>query len=232
MGSTPSDSPGKNAVTGGPVSDPDVVVQLAESSLREGLLDESIRVCQEGLIAHPNATAVRIVLARALLNRGLLDEAEREFALVLKQSPANLPALRFLGEISARKGQAEEARQYQARALRLGSDDREGQNRLAVLPEGQAADSAIAATRPRPEDPLASPTLAALYASQGYTDVANAIFSQVGQPKSETAGAWTAEDTSEQATADRSVLEKLLLFRESARKLREANSSPERSSKP
>jgi len=221
---------GSRSANDGQVSDPHAYVQLAESSLREGLLDEAIRLCREALIAHPDDTAVRTVLARALLNRGLLDEAEREFALVLKQSPANLPALRFLGEISARKGQTEEARQYQARALRLGSNARDGQDRLAASPEGQAADST--ATPPRREDPLASPTLAGLYASQGYTDVASAIFSQVGQPKPETAGAQTAEDTSGQATTDRSVLEKLLLFRESARKLREANSSPERSSKP
>ncbi len=64
--------------------------------------------------------------------------------------------------------------------------------------------------RPAP-DPLASPTLAALYASQGHTDVAEGIYAQLGgQPAR---GAPAAVPT---------LLRRLLSFREAARQARDA----------
>jgi hypothetical protein len=64
--------------------------------------------------------------------------------------------------------------------------------------------------RPAP-DPLASPTLAALYASQGHTDVAEGIYAQLrGQPLP---GARAAVET---------LLQRLLSLREAARQVRNA----------
>jgi hypothetical protein len=60
-------------------------------------------------------------------------------------------------------------------------------------------------------DPLASPTLAALYASQGHMDVAELIYDQLGgQPA---AGAPAAVST---------LLQRLLSLREAARQARNA----------
>jgi hypothetical protein len=64
--------------------------------------------------------------------------------------------------------------------------------------------------RPAP-DPLASPTLAALYASQGYTDVAEGIYAQLrGHPAP---GVPAAVAT---------LLQRLLSLREAARQVRNA----------
>jgi len=64
--------------------------------------------------------------------------------------------------------------------------------------------------RPAP-DPLASPTLAALYASQGHTDVAEGIYAQLGGHPAK--GAPAAVPT---------LLQRLLSLREAARQVRTA----------
>jgi len=66
--------------------------------------------------------------------------------------------------------------------------------------------------RPAP-DPLASPTLAALYASQGHTDVAEVIYAQLERQPAE--GASAAVPT---------LLQQLLSFREAAREVRDSGS--------
>ncbi len=60
-------------------------------------------------------------------------------------------------------------------------------------------------------DPLASPTLAALYASQGHMDVAELIYAQLGRQPAE--GAPAAVPT---------LLRRLLSFRVAARQARNA----------
>jgi len=64
--------------------------------------------------------------------------------------------------------------------------------------------------RPAP-DPLASRTLAALYASQGHTDVAEGIYAQLGRQPAEGAPA-----------AVLTLLQRLLSLREAARQVRNA----------
>ena len=60
-------------------------------------------------------------------------------------------------------------------------------------------------------DPLASPTLAALYASQGHTDVAEVIYAQLGGQPAEGA-----------PPAVPALLQRLLSFGEAARQVRNA----------
>jgi tetratricopeptide (TPR) repeat protein len=122
------------------------------------------------------------VLARALMERGSLEEAEAEFLHVLAQSPENLVVVKFLGDICAKAGRGRQARDYYERALRLKPGDPEAQERLAALPTGEGPGASG-----RPErDPLASPTLAALYTAQGHTDIAKAIYSYLGRTGTET----------------------------------------------
>jgi hypothetical protein len=75
-------------------------------------------------------------------------------------------------------------------------------------------------------DPLASQTLAALYASQGHAHMADAIYSQLGQHPGEPGGAPTGGETSGGSTAASLLLEKLLSLREAARRVRELRESP------
>jgi tetratricopeptide (TPR) repeat protein len=214
----------RKAASGEPGADQPVFVRLASAYLKEDLLDEAIRICRAGLVAHPGHAGGRTVLASALLKRGSLDEAEAEFRRVLEQAPENVPALRFLGEISARKGQGEEARRYYVRALRLEPGDSDTQDRLAALAVtrednvGEPASQAGGGDR----DPLASQTLASLYASQGHGDVAEVIYSLIGGRRGEATPTSTAGKVSGQGARASLVLGRLLALREAARKLREA----------
>jgi tetratricopeptide (TPR) repeat protein len=205
------------------IPDPHVFVRLAEAYLKEGLPDEAIKICRDGLATDPGYAGGRVLLARALLERGSLDDAEHECRRVLLQAPEHVPALRCLGEICARQGRAEEARRYSERGLRLEPRRAETPGRLAgwpVTPETGPVEPA-AQTPGRNRDPLATPTLASLYASQGYTDVAQMIYSQVGQQRGETAPPSPSEDMSGKGTPASRVLERLLALREAVRKHRE-----------
>lgn len=220
-----------------------VFAQLADAYRKEGLLEEAIRICRDGLVAHPTYVSARVVLGRALLEQGALEEAEAEFRRVLELAPDNLLALRLLGDIYAQQGRSGEAREHYERALRLNPLDRETRGSLAALPAQAAhppvAESALeeiaalsledslAAVSPGESqrgseadlDPLASPTLAALYASQGHTNVAEKIYSQLGHGEPGAAPA-VPEEVLAGAAPDLSVLERLLSFREAVRRRR------------
>lgn len=259
-----------------------VFAQLADAYRKEGLLEEAIRICRDGLVAHPTYVSARVVLGRALLGQGALEEAEAEFRRVLELASDNLLALRLLGDICKERGRSTEAREQYERALRLNPLDRETQDRLAALPAeaapapvaapasarlepevlvpptiaapgpgdeisfGEAAgaepggsddeareeataplDDAPASPSPealpqdggRPEgDPLATPTLAALYASQGHTDVAQAIYSRLGHHGEPEPVPVAAEGIPAGTEPDLSLLERLRAFREAARR--------------
>lgn len=222
-----------------------VVEKLADAYRKEGLLDEAVRICRDGLAAHPASVGVRLVLGRALLEQGALEEAEGEFARVLELAPDDPQALRLLGDAQAEEGRVEEACQQYRRALQFNPFDIEVMERLAALPltsraeaseevpsggvagsraetVGEGADPVPAitiegaqATAPHP-DPLASPTLAGLYTSQGHTEVAEVIYRQLEdhphlRTEVEILG-WTGPD--------QALLEGLLSFREAARQLK------------
>ncbi len=153
--------------------DPPIFVHLADAYRKEGLLEDAIRICRDGLIAHPSCASGRLILAKALFAWGDLDAARRECEQILAQEPGHAEASQFLAAIST----------------------------------GQESTIQRSAWR---DDPLASPTLAALYAAQGHRTAAEAIYRQLGL-----ASAPPAETTPAQG-----VLEKLMALREGARRLR------------
>lgn len=206
-----------------------VFAQLADAYRKEGLLEEAIQICRDGLVVHPTYVSARVVLGRALLDQGKLEEAEAEFSRVLEQVPDNLLALRLLGDIYAKRGLAREARGQYERALHLHPLDRETQERLAALPAEEAAEAATPPpggdpTIGAPPYPLASPTLAALYESQGHAEAAEAIYSQVGRPPGDDGAPLAGGEASARVAADRSLLDTLLALREAARRIRASGS--------
>jgi Tfp pilus assembly protein PilF len=106
-------------------------IKLADAYCQEGLSADAIRLCRDGLKAHPNSVRGRVVLVRALLSEGLIEEAAVELSRARALSPVNSEVLAMAREIEI------------ARATKT---------------------DAAPSTEP---DPLASPTLASLYASQG-----------------------------------------------------------------
>lgn len=184
-----------------------VFAQLADAYRKGGRLDEAIRTCRAGLKDHPTYASARMVLGRALIEKGQLPDAEKEFAIVLELSPSNVLAHRLLGDLAAAQGRRDEARQRYEAVLQLTPLDRDVQDALARLDrEGKAPPAAAPLvgvapaehegdegkqSRALPEEPpteaavapaalgLATETLADLYAQQGFGERAAEIYREL-----------------------------------------------------
>jgi tetratricopeptide (TPR) repeat protein len=108
--------------------------QLAEEYRRAGDYQEAVKYCRTGLARHPSYLSARVTLGRSLTELGELDDAVREFDLVLRSAPDNLAAIRGIAEIHHRRGDMAPALEFYQRALALARFDpvlEESVNRLA-----------------------------------------------------------------------------------------------------
>lgn len=99
--------------------------QLAEEYRRAGHYHEAVKYCRIGLARHPGYLSARVTLGRSLTELGELDDAAREFDLVLHSAPDNLAAIRSMAEIHQRRGAMEAALDYYKRVLALARFDPE-----------------------------------------------------------------------------------------------------------
>jgi tetratricopeptide (TPR) repeat protein len=86
---------------------PDSIVfaSVADYLLIYDMVDEAIKVCREGLKHSPDAITGRLVLAKALIKAGNLDQAEDETDYVIDRVPNNTKALELKQQIeSLRRG--------------------------------------------------------------------------------------------------------------------------------
>ena len=97
--------------------------QLAEEYRRAGNYQEAVKYCRNGLARHPGYLSARVTLGRALMELGELDDALREFDLVLRTAPDNLAAIRGVAEIHQRCGDLAAALDYYKRGLALARFD-------------------------------------------------------------------------------------------------------------
>ncbi|MGH7362110.1 MAG: tetratricopeptide repeat protein, partial [Candidatus Methylomirabilales bacterium] len=93
------------------------------------------------------------VLGRALMEKGQLQEAERELAVVLELTPGNAVAYRLLGDLAAGQGRRGEARERYETALQLTPLDREAQEALGRLKLEEPAPPPAAPKPPVPTPP-------------------------------------------------------------------------------
>lgn len=107
--------------------------QLAEEYRRSGNYDEAVLVCRAGLEHHPGYLSARVTLGRAMMETGDLDEAERQFDLVLTAAPDNLAAIRGIAEINQRRGDLPIALEYYQKALSLARHDPDLEETVAQI---------------------------------------------------------------------------------------------------
>ena len=146
--------------------------QLADAHRMGGKFEEAIRVCQEGLRRRPKYAGAYIVLGRAHHESGDLLAAREAFQRVTQLAPDNLLAYGFLGQIAEARNELSQALDAYRMALTLYPFDmqiRAAVTRLQarVGDETQSASLAVAEASTAPKEPLATETLAELYASQG-----------------------------------------------------------------
>ena len=145
-----------------------IFAQLADAYRKAGRLDEAIRTCRSGLRNHATYTSARMVLGRALMEKGQLQEAERELAVVLEQTPGNAVVYRLLGDLAAAQGKRGEARERYETVLQLTPLDREIQEALGRLKPEEPAPPPAALEPPVPTPPEITAAATQTGAEQGY----------------------------------------------------------------
>ncbi|MFQ5881729.1 MAG: tetratricopeptide repeat protein [Candidatus Methylomirabilales bacterium] len=165
-----------------------VFAQLADAYRKAGMLDEAIQVCQKGLSQHPNYASAYIVLGRAYFEKGDLPVAQEAFQRVLHLDPDNLLVHRFLGQLAEARDEIPEAIVAYRAALALNPFDKEIRAALEQLEsrspvQEESAAPEVSERRPEappPEaEPLATETLADLYAAEGFYDRAIEIYEKL-----------------------------------------------------
>lgn len=76
-----------------------VFASLAEFFLIYDMIEESIKVCREGLKHNPNSVSGKLVLAKAYMRQGNLDDADEELRKILSVLPSHTKAQELRMEI-------------------------------------------------------------------------------------------------------------------------------------
>ncbi len=138
-----------------------IFVQLAEEYRKQGLLENAIEICEQGLKKHPQYPSARVALGRALLEAETFERASEEFEAVLAQVPDNILANKFLGETYHRLGRYDEAIQKYQIAQTLAPDDTELEGRIeAVKAEMASGGPPPPTAAPEPNERLQEATIA------------------------------------------------------------------------
>lgn len=113
---------------------------LANECRKAGELDAAIAICRAHLPQQPGHMSGHIVYGQALYESGEIAEARTVFETALGLDPENLIALRHMGDIAARDGDLDAARQWYKRVLETDPRNEEIQALIAGLgPDAGAA---------------------------------------------------------------------------------------------
>ncbi len=163
-----------------------VFAQLADAYRKEGMLEEAVQICEEGLRHHPNYASAYLVLGRACEEKGDLVAASEAFQRVLELDSENVLAHRFLGQIAEARNEVPTALEAYRAALVLHPFDKEIRAAVERLeaqagPEVTSSSPDIRDEEPsgHEPEPVATETLADLYAAQGHHDRAAEIYTSL-----------------------------------------------------
>ncbi len=92
---------------------------LAEEYRKAGMMDEAISVILHGLEHQPSYTSARVALGRLYLEKNMLDEARKEFEMVVSAIPDNLFSHKKLAEIYRERGEIQKAIAEYEKVLQL-----------------------------------------------------------------------------------------------------------------
>lgn len=165
-----------------------VFAQLADAYRKQGSFEKAIQICQRGMDQHPNYASAHMVLGRTHKDKGDLPAAREAFERVIHLDPENVLAYRFLGELAEARHASSEALASYRSALILRPFDKTVRAAIERLqPQAEEtlkpAPPEVAKAPPEPSPPetapLATETLAGLYASQGLYDRAADMYARL-----------------------------------------------------
>lgn len=206
-------------------------VPLAEAYRREGLLEDAIRICREGLAKCPDALRGRIVLGQSLLDVGQIGQAIVELARVEREGRQDPEILTRLCEVHLGGAQKWAVGAEIARGSAVPVDAQATETPQAawaeppvlILGEAGQPEQEAAPSERSVSDPLASTTLAGLYASQGDAATADAMLRRLAPEDVPPTNADAS--TAKKPGAD--VVEELTRLRRIAERLRKTHTRSE-----
>jgi tetratricopeptide (TPR) repeat protein len=133
-----------------------VYVDLADALRRRGQRDEALRVVLHGLARHPEHADGHDALARIYVDLGDLERARLAWDQTLQIAPDHAAALRGMGFVLFRQGQAAAAAAALERALALDPGDAAARRALETV-RAAAPEVFVASVPPPPPSPVPPP---------------------------------------------------------------------------
>ena len=149
----------------------------------------AVELCQLRLVDNPDLISGRTILARALFHSGQYNAAEDQFYKILQKDPDNLVALKYLGDVKFRKGDAVTAFSYYERVRQI---DRYTSGLASLIADRPVAETRLLALRKgeeKAEDthdklreiPFRTETLGDLLLAQGHPRLALKVFRELAE---------------------------------------------------
>jgi tetratricopeptide (TPR) repeat protein len=110
-----------------------IFLQLADEYRKQDQIDAALGILREGLKHHATFLPARVVLARCLLAKGQLAQAQAELEPIVKKAPDNLLAGKLLAEVLEERGEGQRALAILNAMLPFAIDDPEVAQRVADL---------------------------------------------------------------------------------------------------
>jgi tetratricopeptide (TPR) repeat protein len=152
--------------------------QLADLYRKAGRAEEAVTLCREGLARYPHYTTARLILAKAHLAAGHLDQALGEIEIILQGSPKDVQCHRLAAEVHRRSGRLDAAVRHLETAVDLDPGDRESRALLALL-RAEGATEGSGVSRLLRDDVFATAAFGALCLEQGLADEAAVVFTRI-----------------------------------------------------
>ncbi len=154
--------------------------QLADLYRKAGRTPEAITLCRNGLARYPHYTTARLILSKALMADGELDEALAELSTILEVSPRDLQCHQLAAEIHRHRGRIDAAVEHLEAAVRLDPGDRESRALLGVLRASAAPGGETSGLgRVLNDDTFVTVTFGALCLDQGLVEEAAQAFGRI-----------------------------------------------------
>jgi tetratricopeptide (TPR) repeat protein len=181
---------------------------LGEAYRRAGRWDEAVDLCRQGVERYPEYATARLVLAKALLDRGDGRAARVEVERFLEGDGDHEPALRIAVECALREGDPPGALRHVRRLALIDPHDRAvaGLERALEAAVGRGVSPEAGGLWPvLADDTFATVAFGELCVAQGLADEAISVFSRilVRHPDDERARARLAELGRPRGTARR-----------------------------
>jgi tetratricopeptide (TPR) repeat protein len=152
--------------------------QLADLYRKAGRTEEAVSLCREGLARYPHYSTARLILAKAHVAAGQLDQALVELEIILQSSPKDVQCHRLAAEVQRRAGRLDAAVRHLEATVELDPGDRDSRALLALLrAEGDGEGTGFA--RLLRDDVFVTVAFGALCLEQGLADEAAVIFTRI-----------------------------------------------------